>query len=158
MLLIISNKLKEVSDTSIVLLAEGTNAQAMAVGRLRVPENRRSNEHSAFSNAGCSSIPASFEQASFIPAPLKKEDVLRSFLFNHSQSEDSGPRENHAKGHDFDLMMDMEKLKKEYDVLSRTFKNMIDYLASCIAATTTLVHQLDRNKKLLIEKSKTSYA
>ncbi len=149
-LLIISNKLKEVSDKGIVLLAEGTNEQDVATGRLLVPEAGQSIERAAFSNAGCRSIPTPSKQASFALVPVKKEDVLRYFLFNHSRAE------NRAHRDDSDLMLDTEKLKKEYDGLSRTFKNMIDYLASCIAVTNTLVHQLDRNRTLLIENPKPS--
>lgn len=79
--------------------------------------------------------------------PLQKEDILEIFLFNSPLHNRRAGEGDHSHGEPHYDSMDREKMRKEYEGLSRTFKNMMDYLAACIATTTTLACQVEKNKK-----------
>lgn len=152
-LLALSAKLKTVSDKTIYLIGEGARDQESGTGRHLVSEGSLSNEEIMFYDKAIRSPSTDKPEDALLPmTPLHKRDILKPFLFNPLQSDTDALSGIHSKEHESESI-NMEKMRREYEGLSRTFKNMMDYLAACIATTTTLACQLDRDRKLLTEKS-----
>lgn len=151
-LLALSAKLKTVSDRTIALIGEGTARQEIGAGSHLVSEGTLSKEEIMFYDRTIRPSSDKSGEALLPMTPMRKEDILTSFLFNPSQSATGGPSGIHSNQHDLDSV-NMEKMRREYEGLSRTFKNMMDYLATCVATTTTLACQLEMDRKSLTEES-----
>lgn len=152
-LLALSSNLKKVSDRTIELIAEGSHVQEIQAKRQLVSENPSFTDKTVFSDSAVRPLYADRPVETLLPmTPMRKEDILKFFLFNPSQSDRGMPSGIHTREHEL-YSMDMEMMRKEYEGLSRTFKNMMDYLATCIATTTTRAYRLEMDRKSLTEGS-----
>ncbi|MBW1721710.1 MAG: DUF4388 domain-containing protein [Deltaproteobacteria bacterium] len=128
----LTDRLKTVSDSTVRYFLEGNKKGSSDGSGGSLPgwmPVSSGNRHSPLDQQS---------KRSLMPIPLKKEDVLRYSLFSIADTPEH-PLPRRWKTHtEEDERTKWELLKREYDNLSPTLKNMLDHLATCIVATTRL--------------------
>ena len=145
-LLGISFKLTELSDRTVDLLTLSPSSHEERKSDGFIPERQTLSERPNRYYDGMNSALSQGTGNGPLPlVPLNEEDILKTLI-----REQSFPSKKRSSG--FYLtnskkdVFDMEGLKREYEGLSRTFKNMVDNLASCVASATVLANHLRQGK------------
>lgn len=145
-LLGISFRLTEISDMTVDLLTLGTSSRGEGEDKRFTPARRTLSERpNRYYDGINNALPSGTGNGTSPLVPLNEEDFLKTLMREQSYpSKDRAsffPPTNSEKD-----VFDIERLKMEYEGLSRTFKNMVENLASCVASATLLANHLRRGK------------
>jgi len=140
-LLSLARRLGKITDRAVDFFTKKDKADGLTRDREAVEEKKLSKEEIFVITKGKTYVAGQTPKGKFPLLTLEKEDVFGCVPFMNIGHEAHSASVLASKNLKVEKL-DTESLQNEYDGLSRTFRNLIDHMGTCVSATTEIACHL----------------